>query len=156
MENNLDASPHGETPSRASLLASLDADRAQLSKRMKSPRWLAPAFGLLAGLEVASAAFPDTVLDAILGPLLVVAGVMFVVLYSRSIGVRISAWTPAAWFLLAAALVVTLTFYSVARGLESFTLVWWIALPAVAAFLVVTGLVTVMLRSLVDRVLRVR
>jgi hypothetical protein len=160
MENNLNGFPttgsSADDPSRGDLLAELETDRARLGERMRSQRWLAPAFGVLAALEVATAAFNDAEWVSLWRPTTIVVGVLLVVLYHRSTGVKISKWTPLAWFLMAGALVATLAFFSVALGLESFGLLWWIAAPAFAAFGVVTWLVVLLMRSVAGRVLRVR
>jgi hypothetical protein len=144
------------TPPHSALLAELDADRAQLGERIRAPRWLAPAFGGIAALQVASAAIADTTLTSVFGGALTAAGIVFALLYFRSTGVRVSAMAPQGWIFLVAALGITLTLFSVALGLESFGLLWWIVVPALAAFAVVTWLVRLIVRTFAERVLRVR
>jgi hypothetical protein len=151
MESNFDETK----PAQRDLLAELEADRAQLGERVRSQRWLAPAFGALAALHVLRAAFPNLALASLWGSALIGVGILLAVLYNRSAGVKISSTTPRAWILLAGVLVVTLAMYSVALGLESFGLLWWIAAPAIAAFTIVTWLVNLVMRSLAERVLRV-
>lgn len=155
MENNFGDASAQHDPSAARLLSELDADRARLSRRVVAPRWVAPAYGALAGLQVARVWVADSVVAPFWLPTLLTVGVLIAVVYFRATGVKVSTWPVAAWVYFSYAVLVTLALSSVALGLASFDLTWWIVLPVLGTVGAVTFLVGRLVRAVADRVGRV-
>lgn len=132
MENNLPPSSSGQSDSAAALLADVDSDRSALISRMNTPRWVAPTFGAIAAVCVASPAAGDNRSGN--SALLIIVGIMVVYLYHRATGVKLGSIGWEAWLIYAATLISCLLLLSVSLGLVSLELHWWVAAPTVAAF----------------------
>jgi len=132
MENNLHPSSQNEPGSAAALLADVDNDRSALIGRMDAPQWVAPTFGAIAALCVASPVAGDNRSGHL--SLLIIVGVLVVYLYHRATGVKLSRIGGTAWLIYAATLIFCLILLSVSLGLVSFALYWWVAAPIAAAF----------------------
>ncbi|MBG6180714.1 hypothetical protein [Arthrobacter sp. CAN_A1] len=132
MENNLPPSSSDQPTSAARLLADVDNDRSALSKRMNTPRWVAPAFGAIAAICVATPAAGDNRSGN--STLLIIVAIMVGYLYHRVTGVKLARIGWVAWLIYATTLVVCLILLSVSFGLVSLDLDWWVIAPTAAAF----------------------
>jgi hypothetical protein len=152
MENNFGTDDTDTTRNAADALHALQADRAQLANRMHTPSWFAPSFGFIAGAYVAAPALPGERVSDVVLVVAILAAVVLSSAFYRVTGIRISRYGAREWVLFAAALVGTLMLFSVALGLVAGGLHWWVALPALAAFALVTWLVRVIASSMRERI----
>jgi hypothetical protein len=148
MENNFSPSDPNESRAAAELLDELQADRERLARRSEAPRWLAPGFGLLAGLYVAGPALPGEPRSGGFVTTAIIVGIVMVFLSSRATGVKFSRFGPRAWVAFAGAVLGGLFFFSVSLGLVSLGLHWWVIVPAAATFALVVWLTRVMSSSM--------
>ena len=132
MENNLPPTSSDQSTSAARLLADVDNDRSALIKRMNTPRWVAPAFGAIAAICVATPAAGDNRSGN--STLLIIVAIMVVYLYHRVTGVKLANIGWVAWLIYAATLVACLVLLSVSFALVSLDLDWWVIAPTAAAF----------------------
>lgn len=117
---------------RLVLLHDLDADRAALAGRVAAPRWLYPAFGVIAALYVASPAIePDTTRSVVLW-LAIAFSLVFSFGYQRISGVRMSRVGIRGGMILGVLGGATFALLSISFGLASFDLQWWITVPTAA------------------------
>lgn len=142
MENDIASSDPNESRTAAEILGELQADRARLAQRTRAPRWLAPGFGVIAGLYVLIPGLPGSRPETGFVTTALVVGIVMVYLTRQATGIKFARFGARAWFALAGAVIGTLILYSVALGLVASELQWWVAAPAVAAF----GLVFVLIR----------
>lgn len=156
MENNLVPSGPDDARVVAGLLDELQADRARLVEKVRAPKWLAPGFGLIAASYVMTPAFPgEGAGDFVLSTALV-AGILLVVLSYRVTGIKFTRFGVQAWAAFAAAVVGSLALFSVSLGLAASAVLWWIAIPAVVAFVLVFWLASLIFSSMRERLRHVR
>jgi hypothetical protein len=148
VENNFSANDPTAPRVAAELLDELQADRQRLARHAEAPRWLAPGFGLLAGLYVAAPALPGEPRSGGFVTMAIIIGVLLVYLSSRATGVRFSRFGLAGWAAFSGAVVGGLIFFSVSLGLVSLGLHWWVIVPAAATFALVLWLTRAMLASM--------
>jgi hypothetical protein len=148
MENNISAGDLNEPRAAADLLDELQADRQRLARRAEAPRWLAPAFGLLAGLYVAAPALPGDPRSGVFVTMGIILGIVLVFLSSRATGVKFSNLGLQGWAAFTGAVAGGLLFFSVSLGLVSLGLHWWVIVPAAATFALVLWLTRVMSSSM--------
>lgn len=121
-------------------LNELDADRATLAERVRTPWWLAVGFGLIAATYIVTPAFDGRSAGVTISAL--VLSIALIAAYQRTIGMKLGKLGGRAWLALIAGVVVLLGLYSISLGLASLELRWWIAAPTLVAF-VIGVLVTV-------------
>ncbi|WNB86905.1 hypothetical protein [Cellulomonas sp. ATA003] len=114
-------------------LSVLEADRAALAERARTPSWLAPALGAVTAAWVATAATARPG-----GPaswyLLLLVGIALTTMAVRSTGVRTGRVGVRGGLGYLALVAVVLVLYSVALGLASLDLHAWAAVPVVLTF----------------------
>ena len=152
MENNL----HANGADADQVLRELSADRANLSERMRAPRWFAPAFGTIAALYAAMPSIPNDGGRDFVFVGAVVASIALCAAYYRATGVKASGLGARGWFLGVVGLLGILVCLSVSFGLAAAGLHWWIALSALAAFAWAAIIATLMSSGMQQRVRDVR
>ena len=85
-----------------------------------------------------------------------VAGILLVVLSYRVTGIKFTLFGVQAWAGFAVAVVGGLALFSVSLGLAAIGLIWWIAVPAVVAFVLVFGLASLIFSTMRERLRDVR
>ena len=150
--------PSGQDDARivAGLLEELQADRARLVEKVQAPKWLAPGFGLIAASYVTTPAFPGEGAGDFVLITALVAGLLLVALSYRITGIKFTRFGVQAWAAFAAALLGTLALFSVSLGLAATGLIWWIAVPAVVAFVLVFWLASLIFSTMRERLRHVR
>lgn len=113
------------------MLDALREDRAQLSKRVGMPAWLAPTIGFLTAAWVASPALGDQT-ATFAYPISLGGIVLAIYLAAHTAGVRHGRLRGRAYWIVGAAIVIGLALYSTSLGLVSFDLRWWVILPVLA------------------------
>ncbi|TFC94460.1 MULTISPECIES: hypothetical protein [Cryobacterium] len=156
MENNLTPSGPDDARVVSGLLEELQADRARLVEKVRAPKWLAPGFGLIAASYVMTPPFPGEGAGGFVLSTALAAGILLVALSYRVTGIKFTRFGVQAWAAFAAAVVGTLALFSVSLGLAASGLVWWIAIPAVVAFVLVCWLASLIFSSLRERLHYVR
>jgi hypothetical protein len=154
MENDIASGDPNESRAAADILGELQADRARLAQRTQAPRWLAPGFGVIAGLYVLIPALPGDRPGTGFVTTALVVGIVMVYASRRITGIKFARFGAQAWFALAGAVIGTLALFSVALGLVSLDLHWWVVAPAAAAFGLVmwlTGVIFSSMRKNLDR-----
>lgn len=129
------------------LLNELDADRASLASRVRTPWWLAAGFGLIAASYVVIPAFDGNSAGVLIAA--IVLSIAMLTAYRTLVGVKLGSLGPLPWLLLALGVGGVLGLYVVALALASLNLQPWIALPTVVAFAL--GVALVMLFTSVAR-----
>jgi len=148
MENDIASGDPNESRAAAEILGKLQSDREQLAQRTQAPRWLAPGFGVLAGLYVLIPALPGNRPETGFVTTALVVGIVMVYASRRITGIKFARFGVQAWFALAGAVIGTLIFYSVALGLVASGLNWWVVAPAAATFGLVLWLTRVIFSSM--------
>lgn len=156
MENNLTPSGPDDARVVSGLLEELQADRARLVEKVRAPKWLAPGFGLIAASYVMTPAFPGEGAGNFVMVTAPVAGILLVVLSFRVTGIKFTRFGVQAWAAFAAAVLGSLALFSVSLGLAASGLLWWIAVPAVVAFVLVFWLASLIFSSMRERLRHVR
>ncbi|MCY7289441.1 MAG: hypothetical protein LH624_14645 [Cryobacterium sp.] len=156
MENNMVPSGQDDARIVAGLLEELQADRARLVEKVRAPKWLAPGFGLIAASYVTTPAFPGEGAGDFVLITALVAGLLLVALSYRITGIKFTRFGVQAWAAFAAAVLGTLALFSVSLGLAATGLIWWIAVPAVVAFVLVCWLASLIFSTMRERLRHVR
>ena len=151
MENNL-PDAHNPRSNAADALRNLESDRAGLVERLRAPKWFAPALGALAAVYIASPALPEALNRGFVGTPVIVVGILLVLGYQRSTGIKLLRFRVFELVLFAGAVATTLLFFSVSLGLAAGGLHGWIAASAVVGFLAVTALAALGASSMRERV----
>lgn len=146
-----DGGPRRSDGEARTLLDALDADRAALAGRVAAPRWLYPAFGVVAMLYVASPAIVSEASRRAVVGLAIASGILLLATYQRISGVKMSRVGAPGTAVLGGLTFAVLVLLSTSFGLAAGDARWWIALPAAVSF----GLV-VMLGRRFDRLYRER
>lgn len=132
MEND-DAGTDRSTQTAQTLLHDLAGDRVVLAGRLRSPRWLYPAAGLLMAIFVASPAVSN---DGLRGTITFATALGFLALglaHQRITGVRLGMGGPIAFVVVALTVFTGLFLLSASYGLALVS-PWWVIPPAVLAF----------------------
>ena len=156
MENNLTPSWPDDARVVSGLLEELQADRARLVEKVRAPKWLAPGFGFIAASYVMTPAFPGEGAGDFVMVTAPVAGILLVALSYRATGIKFTRFGVQAWLAFAAAVVGSLALFSVSLGLAASGLFWWIAVPAVVAFVLVFWLASLIFSTMRERLHHVR
>lgn len=120
------------------LLNELDADRTALAERLRTPWWLAAGFGLMAAAFVVSPAFGGNTNGVIIAS--VVLTIALIAAYRKATGIKLAGSGFVPWLIVLGGLAIVLALFSVALGLASLDLRWWIAVPATVAFVAIASL----------------
>ncbi|HWR86763.1 MAG TPA: hypothetical protein VN200_12270 [Rhodoglobus sp.] len=136
------------------VLRELDADRAALAARVRTPWWLAAGFGLIAACFVVSPAFDGNRTGVIIAS--VVLAVAMIAVYRRSTGVKLPGLGVIPWVVILSATASVLLLFSFSLGLASLDLHGWIAIPTVAAFAIGAGMTVLFTAAARRRMRRVR
>lgn len=135
------------------ILNDLDADRATLAQRVRTPWWLAAGFGLIAACFVLSPATGGNQSGVIIAS--VVLSVAMLAGYRKMSGLKLGGLGPLSWLIVLGALLLVLGLFSTALALASLGLYGWIAIPTALAFAVgvaATLLFTALARKRMRRV----
>ncbi|PQZ93693.1 hypothetical protein CQ018_08525 [Arthrobacter sp. MYb227] len=152
MENNLPAEHPGPRNDAALLLGSLNADRADLAKRLREPKWFAPGLGAIAAIFISSPAWAESFNRGFVLTSLVTLSIFIVLGYQRVTGVKLLGFRFREGALFAVAIVATLFLYSVSLGLAASGFRWWIMAPVIVGFLAATSLARLVASSMRGRV----
>jgi hypothetical protein len=156
MESNFETRP--SAAEAAAQLHQLASDRNALAKRARAPWGLMAAFGVLGAWYVAAAAFtnPGANYEAPAHSFLplVVVFVVLVHLLKRETGIQLRSLGWRGWTAALGAVAACCVLFSVSLGLVSVGLHWAVALAALVAFILVTWLVGVAVRSATEELRR--
>lgn len=134
------------------MLEELRSDRKAMATRLSGPRWLAPGFGVVAALYVATAVMPtESWRDAVF--IAAVAGsIAMLSAYRMKTGIKLSRLGGRAILTLFCAAVVTFFMLSVTYGLAASPFIWWTPASILFTFIAVTWLVKMFIRAVSERV----
>jgi hypothetical protein len=151
METNSTSGSSAEQNDPGLLFGALETDRATLADSLRQPAWFAPSLGILAAIYIATPALPEAVSRGFINISLVVAGILLLVGYRRTTGIKLLRFRPLETMIFAAAIVTTLFFFSISLGLAASGLPLWIIATATAGFLTATTLAVVGAISMRER-----
>lgn len=152
MENNLHSGQPDNRNDAARLLGSLKSDRSDLVRRLREPKWFAPALGALAAIFISTPALPESFNRGFVLTSLVMMSIFLVLGYQWATGIKLLGIRLREVALFAVAIAATLFFFSVSLGLAASGLPWWIIASVIAGFLATTGLALLVASSMRGRV----
>lgn len=151
MESNRPSGGTDEALHASQQLDDLQADRANLAERWRTPPWLAPGFGLVAAAYVSIPAFANNQARNAVFIAALVASIALVSGYRRVTGIKLTRVGARARTVSALPVIASLILLSVSYGLAAASLHWWITLTALTGFLLVSRLAAMFTAAARDR-----